>query len=517
MFSKDFILKNKAFTVISIVVTVLIVYSITKCFFQNTVIGYESFWAPFQSYLNIPENSFLQIFTTNDHAWYIYSIFDCLSIKYLPILFNMHPQMFINQIYTIFLTAIFILFLFAQAQNFTKYAKKYKYTHLIVLLIFPIVLYLIHLSNFYMLFQKANWLTGYVMLPIFGIMTLCMIENHYVNNEHFSKRDIFSLICLLLFVSISQEFYIFVIMGTLVIGTFLHWKYFKKIEQSATIYLNISIGFVLFNIALFFNSTFQELLTERYYPYSMLEFIQYCPAYLYNYAKYVFIYNWFLWIPILILIRYIKIIVKDEEKNARLFIFTKSIIYSTLLFYFLMIFYKGYDIGAECILAHEGISFLLKITLFCLNLSLTGYLFCHAKNKKTIFKYCIGALFLFNAFFCKKCVIEMQTVQEEFKKGRQNVYILEKFYLLNGKNNPNLYVYNDDYSFDKLASVYLTHIYKADLKPDDYKIHTVCSAEDKMINCQQAMTDLIKEKTNYIFTEEELENLEFDKLYELNK
>ncbi len=517
MINKDFIFKNKAFSVISIILSVLIIFIITKCFLSNAVIAYECLWAPFQSYSDIPENSFWQIFTTNDHSWYIYSIFDCLSIKYLPALFNMHPQMFINQIYTIFLAFIFILFLFTQAKNFTKYAKKYKYTHLVALLIFPVVLHLLDVSNFLMIFQKPNWLTGYIMLPIFGILTLGMIEKHYVDSEHFSKRNIFSLICLLLCVSISQEFYIFVITGTIILGAIFHKKHFKTVEKSALKYLYIFIGFVLFNAALFFNSTFQGLLAERYYQYSLSEFLQYCPVYLYNFVKYVFIKNWFLWIPVLILSFSIHSLIKDEERNTRLFIFTKSIIYSTLVFCFLMAFYKNYDIGADCILAHEGISFLVKTTLLCLNLSLLGYLFCHAKDKKTIFKYCGCVYFIFVAFFARKSFLEIEYIQDEFKTVRQNMYILEKFYLLNGKNNPNLYVYNDDYSFDKLASVYLTHIYKADLKPDDYKIQTVCSAEDEMNTCQTAMTDLIKEKTNYLFTEEELENLEFNKLYELNK
>ena len=87
-------------------------------------INSESLFAPYMSKIeSIDNDSFLQIFTSNNHSWFLFSIAYVIISRYLPIWLNMHPQMCIAYVGSYILFILLTCLILSLAKSCTKYIK----------------------------------------------------------------------------------------------------------------------------------------------------------------------------------------------------------------------------------------------------------------------------------------------------------------------------------------------------------------------------------------------------------
>ena len=110
-----------------------------------------------------------------------------------------------------------------------------------------------------------------------------------------------------------------------------------------------------------------------------------------------------------------------------------------------------------------------------------------------------------------------------FTDRNTNLYILEKFWAMYGRKHGEFYTYSpNNIVYYDFMIIYLDYLYSENRligqyypNINDYKIIHVCGNKDDLFTtCKDKMLKVIKEKTGYEFTEEELKNPDFDSIRE---
>ena len=145
-------------------------------------------------------------FLRNDHTWFIYSAFYTICNRFLPLLLNIHPQMFYKYGYCWIMLGYYVFFFFSMRENFTKYFKP-KYGVLWTLAIFPIALQALSYSGFLWAPKNDTFTLSYIFLATFFILFANMFEKIYVKNlfAETPKREWITL--LVLFFKASATFF----------------------------------------------------------------------------------------------------------------------------------------------------------------------------------------------------------------------------------------------------------------------------------------------------------------------
>ena len=504
-------------------ISVSVILFFTKGLFECFSVLSENFGYPYYSFSKfIPHNSILQIFTSSDHGWVIFSIFHVLSLRYLPQILNIHPQVCMEQYTVFFLFFIFICFLYCLAENLFKYNKNKIYTPISILLVYPLFFLLLYNAKFYWIFHSSCWIFCYFLLPLFPLLLMNQFEYFYVTQEPIPRKQIKIFILLTICTAVSQEFFRIVLILALLLGLFLQRIIFKK-KLSIEILRN-SFFFIITNSLLFFTDTFNSIFHRRCDAISTINVKTYIINFLTDYKSYFIEKNTVLFITLFVSWFFIFSFIKNKETNKRFFIYSVSILISTLLFILMTAISVDYDGINQEILSHSGLRFIFSIILLNLIFSAIGYI---NKYKETIIDKINMTLIIFSILFIviitnAKDIFYFKNEYNISKFFRENTYILEKVYLLNKKENNNniIYTYCDTNISQALIyrgiDQYLINTYKKYGKTEDYEMYSVCDNNDETLyDLRAKMLKLSEEKLHYKITEEEIEKHDFAKLYEL--
>lgn len=433
--------------------------------------------------------------------------------------------------YIIFL--IFSLFIYILGLNFSKYFNSKKYIKLAMMIpIFLIIMqFLYENNNFYWLLFNDVWFYTYILQPIFPILLLIIIERYYVffqeNNDNaltdqtppeeqndkilkcFTKRTFISACFLLIFTAVSNEYFRFIICSGLFIGFVLHLLTFKKTVNLIKAFL-VYACIVILNISTFFIPCTQRWLQETNNHYTFSDILSLLPTIINSFSQNIFVKNLYLW-GILLFLTVVFLFLQNNDRKKRITIFLTSIITSLLLFQIIIIGSTDKAYGFQFSFEHIGMIFFTKITLLYVILSLAGYILAEVKNKSKIFiiLVCLGC-FGFN--FDRNC-IKMQREQEFFVKI---LYMWERLFFGYSRESKIYYSLPAELKSDsKYAINYFINLYDRGANPKDYTIQEICTTEKNSSDlpkcCEDELKRLVKEKTGYVFSDEELNNPDFSK------
>lgn len=506
------------FLLFSIISIAIIYYKMNPLFSCASVIS-EDFFMPYNTLADVDSDGVLQIFTSNDHSWFILSMFHVLSFRYLPLILNLHPQMCAQNVMPWFTFFIFILLLAVLAENLFKYSKNKLLPSIGLILIFPYLVLCIQKSEFLWAFHNTIWLYAYFLLPMFPLLLINEFEYYFVTSEKINKKNMYILAFLFVCTAVSHEFFRFVEIISLFLG-FWFYKFIFKPNIDKKKYFCIFGIIVFFNTFLCFTPQFQALADERCTPSYLNEFLTFLFQYLKGYINFVITNNLSLFIVYFISLLIILFFVKNKEEKIKFCIYNLSLLVSGLIFMFvMMIFVNNYN--NMFILEHSGLKFLFALLLLNLTCSAVGFVFKYVSIKRNII---LPFFIICNVFFVLFLFFNEENFDFKWELNftnnyRKNAYILEKVYLLNRKKNNKIYNYYTDVYENRSdycgIETYLVNTYKTGMLPEQYKQEFVCTNLDDDITCRNKMLYLAKKKLGYEFSTEELQHLDFGKLYVL--
>lgn len=482
---------------------------------HSSVIFSEDFYMPYNALANISKDGMLQIFLSNDHNWFVFSIIDVIMARYLPEIFKIHPQLFAENILSIFVFSIFLLFCAVFSENLTKFFKNKLYFSVGILLVFPAVIYCFDRSIFLWAFYNIMWIYGYLLLPVFAFLLMQEFELFYIFGENIDKKKNI-IYCLIILTAISNDFFRIVFIIALFIGYLLHNFLLKNINHKK-FWIKYSI-FTILNSFLFFSPQYIELTQDRVkldYFKNIEYFINYLLSFLIEFNDKIIFRNIYILTVLFISLIIIDLSVKDKCKKVRFYIYSFSLIIAVFIFVCLMFFVNDYnDIN---ILDHSGLRFLFLSIMLFLICSSISFILKYSENNKVKNTVKISMLLTMFLFFHKD-IFYFNWVSQHSNQHREDCYILEKVYLLNRYKNDTIFMYNRDINPDFTgAEVYLTHLYgpnKYDTRNDEHmkRVKEVCTADDEWDTCRKNMIKKAEE-FGYTITEKEIKEHNFSELY----
>ncbi len=506
----NFFNKHEKSITISVTVLIIVAFFIYfKPLLNFMSVNSESFFSPYMSKIEFVDNDSLwQIFTSNNHSWFLFSAVYVILARYLPIWLNLHPQTCIAYVSSYIFFLIFICLILALTKSCTKYIENKKLFPFVFLLccfaIFPMLVK----ADFMWLFKNDCWFLAYVFLPVFGILLNDKIQKKYVLSEKYSKKDLLITGILILCVAFSHEFYRFTFLLT-IFFVFLFSKEYKNrnLKQNITFIISY-IGLILLNLLTFLTKVHRQLFSEKTTSFCITEFFNQVQMFWEYYKIYVLKDN--MW---LLLVLVTTILLISERKNKRFVIWTISSILSILIFAFSLIIvqddYKYWD----SVLYHQGLRFLIKITLYSALMSSIGYFIAFNNYKNKTAKVLISVSLLLSAFVfdITPYTYNLNGEITHSKTVRKNAYVLEKIFAINKTNT--FYNYFDLGVFTNIAPFYLNKVYGRTLNPHKYKVYNVCKKNTADLNvCRERLMKIAEEKFGCTFTDEELEKLDFESL-----
>lgn len=492
---------SKKINIICFLLVILVIYAFMRPFYTCYTLYGDSLSWPWYT-----ENGFWLPFLQNDHTWFVYSAFYCLCNRFLPLLLNLHPQMFYKYCYSFIMFGYYLCFFLAMRGNFTKYSKA-KYGVLWTLAIFPIAMQALTYSGFLWAPKNDTFTLPYVFLTTFFILLANMFEKIYVKDlfAQTSKREWITLLVLFAIVSISHEFPKFIICMGGIIGFFLHYFFVNKNFNKKRFWA--IYGLILAsNLVLFLTPNFQLWFTERDNHLSIASFIADLPHMASAYFQTVIIENWLYLAVLAVLLVFFKFTVKNLTEKRKLFVWTMSILVS--IFAFSLVIVIGSE-NYEYSFMHPGIRFLSKIFMLNLIFSLTGYLLsydCGFKKKATALAIC------FLPLLCsiQRYTLDCSFFEEEIYQARYRAYLLERFFLVHEKPAKVYYKIQDKIFFEKNSLRYYLFLYDRNHLQADYQEKNLCEPTDTFEDCNKIITDILKKEHNFEFSKEELDKLDFN-------
>ena len=474
----------------------------------------EDFYQPYWNVSDFDiDNSPSQVFFSSDHSWYFYSIVYVLTQKYLVDFLHLHPVIYLEKYHVFFMFGYYVLLLFSLLVNFTKYFTKTRFTCLLLPFIALFFIHPVIKEYLIWLFYHSSWGFCYIFLTVFLLVFLSKIEYFYVNSEKPTKREWFSIIFLILFLSVSHEFHRFILcFGSLVVLT-AHKLIFKT--EFKRKYLWYWLLLVLVCSLNFLNKSFLFWFSERCVfiknnADSSIFSFQYLIQYFSGYYDYLIKHNILLINILSILLVFVHFFVGDKEKNKRLFIYLASLLLTVYVFFIAIIVGNEYtNFSYE----HKGLRFILiAVFVYCI-LSAFGYLLKMSDNKKL--KAALS-VFVFLQFFTSLGIPDFKkatSFDNEYSHELKKIaYMAEKMFVLYGKKRKLYYYMSNQTDISKTSIIYLLYRYDKNSSKNDYEIIEVCKTDlnlEHFADCRNKFLKLFEEKTGQTITEEELEKYDF--------
>lgn len=490
----------------------------------------EDLFEPYLSVLAIEERN---IFDSNGHNSFLYTILYCLFEVYVPKILNMHPLLCFEKITSYIYSFIFLLFLFFSAQCFSKYFTKYKiFISLILsLFLFPLFVLFLNLSDLWYIFYIRSWMCVYFIQPLLLIILFQIIFSNYFHDNKYSKSKIFIIFILLFLVAGTYEIFKYIVLAFLVLISCL---YFSKTDEKSCRkqYLLFLSGYIVFNIILFCLYKHHDYVNFINFNSSIDTLISYFKGFFSAYYNYLIYANSITLGLIIATLISILFLVNDSSLKKKFFSFIVCLFIAVMSYPLMTILFdfnpEGWVYTSYFHYAcdHTGTRLVISWFLICILLSCLGFLYANLKTnkQKIITSLIIFILMIPVSFFIASKyehwhkVIYKNTRKSYFIDQRVNLYILEKFYELFGHKNGVLYTYsphNVVYYDHIIKYLYYLYSYDGNSKniEDDIKkikiIH-VCGDEDDLFTvCREKMLNTVKNKVGYEFSEEELERTDF--------
>lgn len=453
------------------------------------------------------KSDFVGVFSKNEHTCLILSMFLCVCGRYIPEFLKMHPFVWYIEHYQWILFAVLYLLQFAFLENFTKYFKQKAFVCLSMFLISPIFVFLLISASADWILTDDCWAFAYLFIPVFSVVFLSECENFYVKNsfEKVALSHKITLFLLFLCVAISFEVQRFVICVALLIMYFLHCIFVNKNFNHKKFWLSyFAVGLAC--IATLFLPENEHFLSRVQF----VDIVSIFPQYLSIYFQNFIFGNKNLFLALILLVVVAIAFTDKKEERRKLFVFESSVLFSVLIFPLLLIFCSVYD--TMLMVEHTGLILLAKIYLFSMVLSLCGWILSSAKlnSIKALTTICcfVPLISLFNLSKMDLYIVEQN---QQFKK---RMYILEKLFILYEKDNKIFLNCADYQSFVPVYSLmYFIYLYDKNADFDKYKQVDFCQKDEDNVLCDEKLINLLKEKTGYALSQEEIDRLDFQKNY----
>ena len=484
-------------------------YSVLKLTFCGEAL-YEPYY---NAYTLDISNSPFQIFMSSDHNWFLYSVVNVLTQRYLADFLCLHPVIYLENYQTFLFFGFFMLLLYSLLKSFTKYFSKVRFSCLLLPFIALLLLKPVTDNCFLWLFRHPSWGLAYIFLPIFLLFLLSLLERLYVNFQKPTKIEFVVIICLTLILSISHELHRFILCFGSFVLLFIHKLVFKTGVKRKYLLYWLLLVFVC--SLCFFNTTFTGWFYERCISAKNstdggIFSLQYLIQHFSGYFNYLIKQNIILINILSVLLFFVYFFTDDKEKNKRFFIFVLTLLFSVYAFFIAIIIGNGYsDFSYE----NAGLRLSLIIILIYCILSVFGYFLQMSKNKNLkIFMVILSLVQFFTVFtipdYDRITVIE-KNVSKELK---QTAYLMEKMFVLYGKEHNKYYYIKMQYDIGKSSLMYLLYRYDKNSSVKNYDAVEVCEVEPASETaeiCYNKYIKLIKEKTGQTITHEELEKHDF--------
>ena len=454
----------------------------------------------------------LQIFLCNEHHLYLYSAVYVLTQRYLADFLQIHPSVYLDSYQKFLYFGFFILLLYSLLRNFMKYFPKQRF--MCLLIPFAALFVLKPITDFYFLWILSHpaWCISFVFLPAFLFLFLSDVGYNYVNLKKPSKSELFLTVFLILVLSVSQGFHRFILCIGSITVLIVHKLVFKTEFNKKYLLFWVLIVFICslnFRDKSFIGWLSERLIFNRHPEGCSVFTFQFLAQYFSEYFNLLIKSN-VLYINLLaLLLLFVHFFVNDKERNKRLYIYIFSLLFSVYLFFVVIILYGCSDISYQ----NQGLRLsVIYIFIYCI-LSVFGYLLKMSENKGlNIFMISFALLQFFTVFTIPdygKVGLWQKNITNRTKKA---VYLIEKMFVLYGKEHKKYYyikVVDDIY--DK-SVIYLLDRYDKNSSIKNYEMIEVCevipSSETAEI-CYNKYIELIKEKTGYTVSKEELEKHDF--------
>ena len=470
-------------------------------FLKYSVAWGESLYSPYIS--NEPlinPNSLLQLFTANDHSWFFYSFIFAFTNRYMPVILNMHHQDYMNQFNIYLMLAVYILFIMVIQFNFEKNFRDKTIPIFAIFIITPILLIIQSVVGGTWWFNHDCWYWAYIGLPIIPIYFYAITEKMYVNNEFPpDKKRTFLLFFLIFLIGVGHDFYRIVLLTALPILVILN-NIFAKRKYSIRNFILIYAYVLITNLFLYITAAFHEWYDMRYR--TTEQCINIVVPFLKGYFQTVVVDNAVFYMLFVILSVIMFITQKRSEESKKLFIFLVSVLAGVLFFNLIIIL--GHETN-QFEYNHQGVKFLTKTMLLCINLSVLGFLLNRIQSYKQKLVIIFSLLILIVPFIYKnRHNIETYEMGDYEKKFREKMYLMEKLFYCYGLNSKEIYLY-DDASFPVITIYDFLYRYDSIDNIDDYKIIYVEDNTEKF-------KKLFKDKTGFDVSEKELSELKFSNI-----
>ena len=526
MFEK---IKNIFFILLSFLLSVEAIYLIFGETISNIVVSSETMFMPFFCYFPLPSDTdyFWRTFLSSDHSWFLVSFITHLFSRILPVYTNNHPQDFYLEAGWVAYFSIFCGFCYVMSLNAAKYFSRKSFAVFAFWAIYPFIVNAIQSSDFFWVLTNDTWFICYIINPIFPLLLIQIVEKYYVTSEwifslpqkntiipHKVKHGlkIAGVILLMFFTGIGHELFRFIFLGSLILTFILHKCFLKEkiIEKQFWAFLFVAL---LMNCFIFILPNFQDWFGQNVDEIpSLTIFGQAFSAF----WEYVILENIWQIIFLSIFSGILYFVATNKDKSKRILIWIFSVIFSLLLFNFIIIMLTDCDLAIS---QHDGITFLTKTVFLYAFFSIIGYLVKFTEKKYNKIIISLVTLFLFSWFliFSYQRNFYVFDEIEAAAFSRENQYIVEKFYAIYGKKHNVIYAFYPKQEICKYSIKYLKYWYGGN--PTNYKIKFVCSSSDNKEDCRKKMLKLIFKKSKYKFTEEELDETDFSdiKAYQKQK
>lgn len=485
--------------------------------FIFTVLSYFlSFTFVSQDDLAINCPSFKDLFINPHNSHYISSFFSRLFAVYLPMKLFIHPHILKSR-YFCYIESLFFLSFSLLITNFFYFNKKINIFYPVYFLFSTsLILYFIEPEYFLLLYLYDGFFRMIMPIFIFLFLLYCLLKKLYSENNN-SKLNL--LISILIFLCcISNE----MISVSVIFGLLFYFILNNKKRNISSLINYILIPMfalaVYIKAGAFIRHSDSALFGNQY----IVNLIADIPKFTIDYIKYIFIKHWFLHILFIL-----QIIILLINKNTEYEKIKSETIKLTVCFYFgVLVFFasliglgRNYYTQGEFWIIHNDIHIMYNIILCCFNFILYNLI----TNLKIIKENIFNILFLVLTIFLTNKTYNFYNtaLNREIKPILVNAYKTEKTILLANLKNKTAYLNNEIlYTSFRYWGYYVTPFEK-----DENTLYYTSSFTNfmnqfdftKKIENTFMFTDKDTAEKEFkanggVFTDEELKNLDFNKL-----
>ncbi len=433
-------------------------------------------------------NSFKDLFIKPYNAHYISSFFCKLFAVYLPIKLCIHPHFFKSS-YFCYIESFFIISFALIITNFFYLNKKINYYYFIYFLFsVSLIFYFLKEQLFLLLFVYEGFFR--ILMPAFIFLLLFYILLNQFDNNY--KR--FFVYLLIFLCGISNE----MICVSVFLGLLFYFISSRK-EKNNKLFINyiliVVLGFIIFfKSGGFIRHSDTSMFNIQYF----INLIKYIPEFCKDYFKYVIINHLFLH---LLLIFQILILIFNKHSDLFNKIKTIKLIIcfnlGILIFFFLLIGLgkTHYNYGQFWVI-HTDLHVMYNIILSCFNITL----FNLVTKLEIINEKIINNLFLIITIFIAFIIYYTykDTLINFIKPMLESAYKTEKIIALANIKNKVAYINDDSY---KLIWGYYC-------EPNEKEHNKLYNSSPYIMFINQ-FNFIKKINVNYMFTNEENVNKEF--------